>query len=224
MFGSTERICKLLEIRIMNPDFATPMNGVSFEVPDAKRILVIGSPGVGKTSLIKTYLKYNDTKELAHSNYFYLKLYLTKIFAYGDHYFTYLIDLPPNISTPERIQNYPLVDAVILCFALDDRTSLANVEDTWLNDLSSILPSQANSIGVPVILAGLKKDLRSVYQSQQAHHMIGESDSPIFVTYEEGKAVSAQNNFEYYFESSSETQENVLDTINHALYAALEAV
>ncbi|GFY63354.1 hypothetical protein TNIN_157571 [Trichonephila inaurata madagascariensis] len=108
-------------ILLTNPDLATPKNGnAPLDVPNVKRILIIGDPGIGKTSLIKTYLEYSDNKEVTESSRFYLKMYLTKMFFNENIYPTYLVEVPPNLPTPDRIRSYPLVDAVVLCFAIDE--------------------------------------------------------------------------------------------------------
>ncbi|GFS49332.1 GTP-binding protein rhoC [Trichonephila clavipes] len=204
----------------MNPDLVTPKNGnAPLDVPNAKRILIIGDPGIGKTSLIKTYLEYSDNKHVTESSRFYLKMYLTRMIFNENIYPTYLVDVPPNLPTPDRIRSYPLVDAVVLCFAIDDPQSLASFYETWLEDLKFIKPAQAGSAGVPVVLAGLRKDRRTmpeVVQSLQNNGM-----SP--VTREQGEAVRAANNFKHYFECSTNSLEGIHDTIDHAFYAGMEA-
>ncbi|GFQ73751.1 hypothetical protein TNCT_441621 [Trichonephila clavata] len=130
---------------------------------------------------------------------------LTKMLFNENIYPTYLVDVPPNLPTPDSIRSYPLVDAVVLCFAINDPQSLANIYEIWLEDLKFIKPAQASS--VPVILTGLRRTLPEVVQSLQ------NDSSPI--TREQGAA----NNFKHYFECSTSS---IHDTIDHALYAGME--
>ena len=49
----------------------------------------------------------------------------------------------------------PTQDVVIICFAIDNHTALANVKESWYPEITHHYP------GVPIVLVGTKIDLRN---------------------------------------------------------------
>ncbi|XP_076434750.1 rho-related GTP-binding protein RhoA-C-like [Babylonia areolata] len=74
----------------------------------------------------------------------------------GDKKIQMVLQDSPGQESYDRLRPlaYGEVDVVLLCFSLDDPTSLVNVEDKWIQEVEHYCPK------VPVILVGNKKDLR----------------------------------------------------------------
>lgn len=77
---------------------------------------------------------------------------------------------------------YPEADAVLICFALDDRASLVNVEHKWAPEIRERLPN------VPIILVGNKQDLRDI-DPQPLCEVNPRPDAQSFVSTSEGEAM-----------------------------------
>lgn len=67
-----------------------------------------------------------------------------------------------------RPLSYPDTDVVLMCYSIDNRDSLQNIEQRWHTEVKSYCP------GVPIILVGLKKDLKK-HVSKPVSHEEGET-------------------------------------------------
>lgn len=116
------------------------------------KIVVVGDGGCGKTCLLVSYAQQK-----------FPEIYVPTVF---ENYVT-------NVSCPDgkvielalwdtagqeeydrlRPLSYPDVDVLLVCFSLDNLTSLQNVKDTWFPEVSHFCP------GIPILLVGTKSDL-----------------------------------------------------------------
>lgn len=115
-------------------------------------LVAAGDSGVGKsaalhafvhrcfpTECLPTALDHKET--LMHWN--------------GETVYLNLWDTPGSSSYDAlRPFAYPQADVVLICFALDNRESLVNVEQKWAPEIREFLPK------VPIVLVGNKQDLR----------------------------------------------------------------
>lgn len=116
-------------------------------------IVVVGDGAVGKTCLL---LRFHGN-DLPHS-------YVATIYDKSE--FEVLVDDQPHIvqlidtagqEEYERLRKviYPMADAFLLCFSVDDRDSLLNARTKWMDELKEYCKR------VPVVLCATKTDLRS---------------------------------------------------------------
>lgn len=116
------------------------------------KIVVVGDGGCGKTCLLVSYTQRK-----------FPEIYVPTVFE----------NYVANVRTPDqklielalwdtagqeeydrlRPLSYPDVDLLLVCFSLDNLTSLQNVLDTWFPEVSHFCP------GVPLVLVGTKADL-----------------------------------------------------------------
>ena len=118
------------------------------------KLVVVGDGAVGKTCMLYRYSKDEFPTD-----------YIPTVFD------TYSVDLVVDMKSVrlnlwdtagqedyERLRplSYPGTDVFLLCFSLVNKTSLSNVEIQWVPELRS----KGGWKGAPIILVGMKKDLR----------------------------------------------------------------
>ncbi|KAJ3039696.1 hypothetical protein HK097_002762 [Rhizophlyctis rosea] len=116
------------------------------------RIVCVGDEGTGKTALQLVY----SGAAFPQSHYPTVSdSYNTQHHSNPQHEVE-LIDTPGSEDLDRlRPFSYDGAQVVLLCFAINDPRSLANVEEKWLPETRVFAPS------APVLLVGLKKDLRT---------------------------------------------------------------
>jgi Rho family protein len=100
---------------------------------------------------------------------------------------------------------------ILIGFSVDSPDSIENVRHKWVEEAQERCP------GVPVILVGLKKDLRE--DPLAIEEMRKKSQK--FITYKEGNDTGALIGARKYLECSSLTGEGVDDVFEAATRAAL---
>lgn len=153
------------------------------------KAVVVGDGTVGKTCLLMCYTQNAFPTE-----------YVPTIFA--SYSANVLVDNRPiNLSLNDtagqedydrlRPLGYPGTKGVLICFSVDSRDSLINVEQRWLPEIKAHLSN------VPFLLVGTKMDLRK------------DSADPNFVSTEEAKALAKKIGAARYIECSALTMMNV---------------
>ena len=117
------------------------------------KIVVVGDGGCGKTCLLVSYAQQK-----------FPELYVPTIFenyvmeVASPSGYTIELALWDTAGQEEydrlRPLSYPDVDILLICFSLDNLTSLQNVKDIWFPEVSHFCP------GIPVILVGTKSDVQ----------------------------------------------------------------
>ena len=102
-----------------------------------------------------------------------------------------------------RPLSYPGADAFLLCFAIDQADSFANIQQKWISELRHYRHN------VPIILVGLKSDLRE-----------DPTVSEYCVPSSYGTTLVEQGIVSSYFECSSLTQYNIEKPIEAALISS----
>ncbi|GFX25032.1 RNA-directed DNA polymerase from mobile element jockey [Trichonephila clavipes] len=125
----------------------------------SRKVLLVGDPGVGKTTLVKSYLdwKREDSYSILCSQpKFYFDEYYTEFLFWDQTKSVIFYDIQEECE--DRAIFGPVMsmglNLVVLCFSIDDPDSLENVEDIWCPRIDLFLPH------VPKILVGLKSDVR----------------------------------------------------------------
>ena len=161
------------------------------------KCVVIGDGAVGKTSLLMSYTSNAFPGE-----------YIITVF---DNYTTNLIidNIPINLQLWDtagqenlnlyRKLAYPNTDVFMLCFSLINLNSYDNILNYWKVEIEQY------SKGVPIILIGLKSDLRN-------------NDS---ITTEKGKKLQKEIGAINYIECSAKTSENLNEVFNQTCRAVL---
>jgi Rho family protein len=113
----------------------------------------------------------------------------------------------------ERLRplSYSKAHVILIAFSIDQPDSLENVAAKWIEETNSLCP------GIPVILVGLKKDLREDPNAIDEMTRQGLR----FIDTAEGEAVCQQIGAKRYLECSALTGENVDAVFEAASRAAL---
>lgn len=103
-----------------------------------------------------------------------------------------------------RVLSYPEVNVLLVCFAIDSPTSLDNVVDKWVPEVSHFCPD------IPFLLVGLKSDLRNPDASVRT-----------LITPEQGKMTAKQIGAVEYIECSAKLSQNIAYVFNTAISVVL---
>ncbi|CAB5378890.1 unnamed protein product [Rhizophagus irregularis] len=113
----------------------------------------------------------------------------------------------------ERLRplSYSKAHVILIAFAVDIPDSFENVSAKWIDEVNSLCP------GVPVILVGLKKDLRD----DEARIAEMQKKGISFVDPKQAEVIAKQIGARKYLECSALTGENVDNVFEAASRAAL---
>ncbi|XP_040065926.1 ras-like GTP-binding protein rhoA isoform X1 [Ixodes scapularis] len=106
---------------------------------------------------------------------------------------------------------YPQASAVLVCFALDDRDSLINVEQKWVPEVRRRLPR------VPIVLVGNKRDLR---EHRAPSYQLNPCRGPLITTLQ-GKMIAEHIRASAYVECSAIMQQGLDQVLEAAVTAAI---
>lgn len=158
------------------------------------KLVIVGDNNTGKTCLFTAYAKDQC-----------LDAYVPKVFeGYVAQEVIEGSDITVDIALwdtiggtndYERLLSYPDSDLLLLCYSIDNRDSMENVEEKWIPEVRHFCPN------VPIILIGNKKDLRNDMENLIKSHPS--------VTYEEGYKLSQKIGAYEFIECSSKTRESV---------------
>ncbi|KAI8620610.1 GTP-binding protein rho1 [Chytriomyces sp. MP71] len=109
-----------------------------------------------------------------------------------------------------RPLSYPESHVVLITFAIDNPDSLDNVSEKWFPEVNQYCP------GVPVVLVGLKKDLRT--NSDVVRELAKTGQAP--VSAQQGADAARRIGAVAYLECSARTREGVQDLFQTATRAS----
>ncbi|TVY54658.1 GTP-binding protein rho2 [Lachnellula cervina] len=178
-----------------------------------RKLVIIGDGACGKTSLLSVFtLGYFPTVSQTLSDA--RKILLTALFTalYGKSVQLALWDTAGQ-EDYERLRPlaYSKAHVILIGFSIDTPDSLDNVKHKWVEEANERCP------GVPIILVGLKKDLR---EDPIAIEEIRKR-SQHFVGTREATDIAHDIGARKYLECSSLTGEGVDDVFEAATRAAL---
>jgi len=176
-----------------------------------RKLVIIGDGACGKTSLLSVFtLGYFPTRYVPTV----FENYVTDCRVDGKSVQLALWDTAGQ-EDYERLRPlaYSKAHVILIGFSIDSPDSLSNVQAKWAEEAREKCP------GVPVILVGLKKDLRDdpVVQEEMRKKALS------FVTKREGEEVKDAIGARKYLECSSLTGEGVDDVFEAATRAAMIA-
>jgi len=174
-----------------------------------RKLVIIGDGACGKTSLLSVFtLGYFPTHYVPTV----FENYVTDCRVDGKSVQLALWDTAGQ-EDYERLRPlaYSKAHVILIGFSVDTPDSLDNVKHKWVEEASERCP------GVPIILVGLKKDLREDPVAIEEMR----KKSLRFVTSREGAEVAHEIGARKYLECSSLTGEGVDDVFEAATRAAL---
>ncbi|KAB8213478.1 P-loop containing nucleoside triphosphate hydrolase protein [Aspergillus novoparasiticus] len=174
-----------------------------------RKLVIIGDGACGKTSLLSVFtLGYFPTHYVPTV----FENYVTDCRVDGRSVQLALWDTAGQ-EDYERLRPlaYSKAHVILIGFSVDTPDSLENVKHKWIEEANERCP------GVPIILVGLKKDLREDPLAIEEMR----KKSLKFVTSKEGSDISTQIGARKYLECSSLTGEGVDDVFEAATRAAL---
>jgi len=110
-----------------------------------------------------------------------------------------------------RPLSYSKAHVILIGFAVDSSDSLDNAKNKWIEEVNELCPN------VPVLLVGLKKDLRT---HPAAIEEMRKRSTP-FITPQEAETIARQIGARRYLECSALTGEGVDDVFEVATRASL---
>jgi Rho family protein len=167
------------------------------------KVVCVGDGGCGKTCLMLTYT-YGTFPNTYIPTVF--ENYLTTVRAPNNK----LIELALWDTAGQeeydrlRVLSYPEVNVLLVCFSIDSPTSLDNVVDKWVPEVSHFCPD------IPFLLVGLKSDLRDPGSSVRT-----------LITPEQGKLTAKQIGAVEYIECSARLSQNISYVFNTAISVVL---
>ncbi|KAH7102649.1 ras-related C3 botulinum toxin substrate 1 precursor [Auriculariales sp. MPI-PUGE-AT-0066] len=173
---------------------------------------VVGDGGVGKTSLVLTY-KINAFP----TGYIPTVLESYTTFCALDDGVTHDLSLWDTSGQQSyyrlRILTYAEADVVLLCFDISSTASFDNIRAVWMEEIQHYCP------GLPVVVAGLKTDLRWRRLNERYEQM--EPESATIISYQQGRSLAAEIGAVEYVECSASTQEGVKNVFAEVVRVAL---
>ncbi|RDW61486.1 putative rho3 protein [Coleophoma crateriformis] len=180
-----------------------------------RKLVLLGDGACGKTSLLNVFTRgYFPTvyEPTVFENY------VHDIFVDNVHIELSLWDTAGQEEFDRlRSLSYDDTHAIMLCFSVDSKDSLENVESKWVGEIAE------NCQGVKLVLVALKCDLREGNDEEAAEGT--ESEAPRekkpMVSYNEGLAVARKINALRYLECSAMRNRGVNEAFTEAARVAL---
>lgn len=173
------------------------------------KVVVVGDGAVGKTCLLWAYSKDDQPVEYVPTVF---DNYTVKLDVNGQTVSLNLWDTAGQEDLENiRCLSYSGTNCFLMCFSIDNPTSLANLSTQWLAELNKYCSNAR------LIVVGTKKDLRDDETTVQKLSQTGQHP----VTFEEGKAKSEELNALHYFECSALWKDGVKQIFDAAMTVSL---
>lgn len=191
-----------------------------------KKIVMVGDGSCGKTSCLNVFTKGFFPEVYAPTIF---ENYVHDIFVDGKHITLSLWDTAGQEEFDRlRSLSYNDTHVIMLCFSVDSRDSLENIETKWKDEIDDFCQ------GVKLVLVALKCDLRNDMEqprlvtpatirrqeSQQGSDYFNKKNS--MITYDEGLAVAKRIGAVRYLECSAKYNKGVNEGFTEVSRVALE--
>ncbi|KAG9242908.1 small GTPase superfamily [Calycina marina] len=187
--------------------------GIGGQKTTQRKLVLLGDGACGKTSLLNVFTRgYFPTvyEPTVFENY------VHDIFVDGTHIELSLWDTAGQEEFDRlRSLSYDDTHAIVLCFSVDSRDSLENVESKWVGEIAE------NCQGVKLVLVALKCDLRE--QGEDGDAVEGEAprEKKEMINYDQGLEVARRINALRYLECSAMRNRGVNEAFTEAARVAL---
>lgn len=178
--------------------------------PEAsKKLVVVGDGGCGKTCLLIVYSENRFPEKYIPTVF---ENYIANV-----QYDNKLIELAlwdtAGQEEYDRLRplSYPETDVILICFSIDFPMSLSNVQDKWYPEVTHFCE------GVPLLLVGLKSDLRK--DRRTLDMLAAQGQRP--VSLEQASKVAREIDARY-MECSAKEGANVAEVFQMATKLAME--
>ncbi|CCH46172.1 hypothetical protein BN7_5761 [Wickerhamomyces ciferrii] len=167
------------------------------------KLVVVGDGGCGKTCLLISYSQGEFPTVYVPTIF---ENYVTNVKGPKGKVIELALWDTAGQEEYDRLRplSYPDVNILLVCYAINNITSLQNVKETWTPEVKHFCP------GIPIILVGTKMDLTS------------SSDSS--VDFHEAEKVAQEIGASDHIRCSAKTTENVNHVFNVAIAAALRSI
>ncbi|KAM3161625.1 GTP-binding protein RHO4 [Lachancea thermotolerans] len=161
----------------------TPLARTLSEVPSYERIkrsqtaadhhlkfVVVGDGAVGKTCLLISYTQGSFPEEYVPTVF---ENYVTKMKGPGNAVIELALWDTAGQEEYNRLRplSYTDVDLLMVCYSVDSKTSLHNVQELWIPEVRHFCPD------TPIMLVGLKSDL---YALDNLEKLVDPKDAELF--------------------------------------------
>jgi Ras-related C3 botulinum toxin substrate 1 len=176
---------------------------------DALKLVVVGDGGVGKTTLVYSYLHQQIPPEVVPTI---VDTYSALVNNKGHQYNLHVWDTAGQEDFDHiRALSYISTDIYLVCFSVVSRNSFENAKTKWIEELKHHSPK------VPIILVGTKTDLRN--NTKILKRLADMRTSP--VSFQQGVAAANQIGATKYLEASPFTDFDTVKCIfDEAIFVA----
>jgi len=170
------------------------------------KIVTVGDDGVGKTSMLIAYASNQFPNEYVPTV---MDDYTANVDFHGKQVSIALWDTTGKDEHSKlRPLSYPKTNVFILCYSVDNTSSLENLHKKWKPEISSHCP------GIPFIVVCTKTDLRD---NPQFREMMMTKDGEEGGTFAMGKKVADEMKAGNFLEVSAMKGVGVKEVINAAI-------
>lgn len=185
--------------------------GIGENKSTQRKLVLLGDGACGKTSLLNVFTRgYFPTvyEPTVFENY------VHDIFVDGTHIELSLWDTAGQEEFDRlRSLSYDDTHAIMLCFSVDSKDSLENIESKWVGEIAE------NCAGVKLVLVALKCDLRE--QNEDAEEGGQQKEKKDMINYEQGLSCAKRINALRYLECSAMRNRGVNEAFSEAARVAL---
>lgn len=178
-----------------------------------RKLVLLGDGACGKTSLLNVFTRgYFPTvyEPTVFENY------VHDIFVDGVHIELSLWDTAGQEEFDRlRSLSYDDTHAIMLCFSVDSKDSLENVESKWVGEIAE------NCQGVKLVLVALKCDLREQGGDEETEEGAQHREKKEMINYNQGLEVARRINALRYLECSAMRNRGVNEAFTEAARVAL---
>lgn len=174
-----------------------------------RKLVIVGDAPVDKTHLLILFCKGTEPDVNVPTV---LENYIADVEVDGQPVELALWDTG-GLEDYDRLRplSYPDAHVILICFSIDSPDSLDNVFEKWISEVLHFCQ------GLPILLIGLKRDLRGDAATIAELRKTGQHP----VASEEGQAMRKKIGAFRYLECSAPTNEGVREVFEHATRAAL---
>jgi len=174
-----------------------------------KKLVIVGDGACGKTCLLFVFSK-KEFPEFYVPTVF--ENYVADVEVDGRHVELALWDTAGQEDYDRlRPLSYPDTNVILMCFGIDSPDSLDNIPDKWIPEVRHFCP------GIPVVLVGLKSDVREDEKVLEELKKLNQSA----VSFEQGENVAKTIAADKYMECSAKNNTNVTQVFEEATRCAL---
>ncbi|KAI4157214.1 MAG: hypothetical protein L6R39_000719 [Caloplaca ligustica] len=179
----------------------------------SRKLVLLGDGACGKTSLLNVFTRgYFPTvyEPTVFENY------VHDIFVDGVHIELSLWDTAGQEEFDRlRSLSYDDTHTIMLCFSVDSKDSLENVESKWVGEIAE------NCQGVKLVLVALKCDLRASSDDDEEGDPAQPRKEKDMIDYKEGLEVARRIQALRYLECSAKRNRGVNEAFTEAARVAL---